>query len=314
MTGRAMDDGVGRRLADRIHAIESAHRELPFPVETHSTMLGDGVRLAAFEAAIAETVHDPARVVDIGTGTGILAAYAARRTTGQVVGIDVSTAALAIAASVISGTSLGNIELHAGLSYGALVETAPDIVICELLGPCGVEEDIVEVAHEFATRYPSVRRTIPEEVDVLAQPIRSAELQRHYGGVMEAFDRASNGDFDYGRAADLIERSLSETLIESVVEDAELIGQATLVARFRIGHSPRTVIDRVVNFGSEEFDFVHLYFEAQLSPSVRLSTGLDAPRTHWQPRFVRRRDGHCRLSIRYVRPNRRFDFAWQPSS
>ncbi|MBT6273043.1 MAG: hypothetical protein HOI95_02800, partial [Chromatiales bacterium] len=59
-----------------------------FPVSLHLAMIRDKVRMKAFHQALKASIRPGDTVVDIGTGTGVLAILAARCGAGKVVGFD----------------------------------------------------------------------------------------------------------------------------------------------------------------------------------------------------------------------------------
>jgi protein arginine N-methyltransferase 1 len=69
----------------------------------HKTMLEDTQRMKAFEDAIKEVVIPGSVVVDLGTGTGILAKWALEAGAARVYGIEVNSSILDIALSNLSG-------------------------------------------------------------------------------------------------------------------------------------------------------------------------------------------------------------------
>src|SRR5215218_7496786 len=78
---------VARRAASR-YAAGRARDAVSLVVDEHRQYLDDRVRLAAFEAAIAEAVRPGDVVVDLACGTGILGMLACRAGAGRVYAIE----------------------------------------------------------------------------------------------------------------------------------------------------------------------------------------------------------------------------------
>src|SRR5580765_2171089 len=98
---------------------------MSFEIQHQAAMLADGVRLTAFRRAIEKNVREDDCVADVGTGTGILASYAAARTRGTVYGIEYFPETAAIAEEMARQSGLTNLQVVRGASYGRPIDAAP---------------------------------------------------------------------------------------------------------------------------------------------------------------------------------------------
>ncbi|MSU48141.1 MAG: methyltransferase domain-containing protein [Opitutus sp.] len=105
-------------------------------------MLADKQRMNFYHAAIARHVQPGDRVVDLGTGTGILAALAARRGAARVYAIDHSEI-LEHARTLAVANHVENVEFIATHSTAFTVDEPVDVILHEQMGDCLFDESMV---------------------------------------------------------------------------------------------------------------------------------------------------------------------------
>src|SRR5258708_1584452 len=96
-------------------------------------MLADKPRMDFYCAAINRHIHPGDRVVDLGTGTGILAAFAARRGAAKVYAIDHSKI-LKHAKTLAVHNGVKNVEFIATHSKEFTVDAPVDVILHEQMG------------------------------------------------------------------------------------------------------------------------------------------------------------------------------------
>jgi type I protein arginine methyltransferase len=105
-------------------------------------MLADRPRMAFYHAAIVRHIQPGDRIVDLGTGTGILAALAARRGAAHVYAIDHSEI-LTHARTLARENQVQNVEFLAMHSTDFQVAEPVDVILHEQMGDCLFDESMV---------------------------------------------------------------------------------------------------------------------------------------------------------------------------
>jgi len=140
-------------------------------VDWHREMLADKRRVCAFAQAVRQAVRPGEVVADVGTGTGLLAMVAARAGAGQVFAIDrgpIIEVARQIAAD--NGLAERITFLRAEARDLRLPERA-DLVVGEIIGSFGVEENILEVFTECRqSLLKAGGRLLPDRLDLCVAP------------------------------------------------------------------------------------------------------------------------------------------------
>lgn len=120
----------------------------------HELMLGDRLRMAAFRAAIGEAVRPGDVVLDLGTGTGILALWALEAGAARAYGLDVSAAVLETAVRRLADAGHGaRFRPVHGMSYAVELPERVDVVISETLGNLVDNESCVPILTDARERF-----------------------------------------------------------------------------------------------------------------------------------------------------------------
>lgn len=141
------------------------------PVE-HARMLHDERRTGDYMAAITEAVRPEDIVVDIGTGSGVLAIAAARAGARHVYAIEASDIA-AVAGSVFGLNGVEDrVTLIPGWSRQVELPERADLLVAEIIGNEPLEEEILETTLDARRRLlkPGAR-LIPHALTLLARPL-----------------------------------------------------------------------------------------------------------------------------------------------
>jgi len=250
-------------------------------IEYHRRILIDEVRVRAFDRAIREKVEPGDVVVDIGTGTGVLACLACRAGAGRVYAIewgDVIQVAREIAAA--NGYSDRITFIQSEATSVDLPEKA-NVVIGELLGSAGLEENIVDIFAYFCRKWLQPGgRLIPEAVEVFFSPFEAPDLHETLG----AWGREPHGR-DFGPC-----RSLAFNRFHSFrTHPAGKLAEARTLWDLSLADAGEPVpLSATAEFAIERGGVLHgfaAWFTAALSPGTRLSTSPYNPPTCWKQAF-----------------------------
>ena len=282
-----------------------------FSTGDHAVMLGDQVRLDAFYKAISNQVKEGMTVAEIGTGTGILSAFAASKTSAPIYAIEFYEQSAMLAESMMKAAKFNQVKVIRGKSFDVTLPTQPEIIITETIGALGPEENIVEICHDFKKRHPSIQTFIPARLRVYAEPISSKYLKSSEIGFYNYFDCASFGSFDYKAIRPELEKSRCSTILYDSIADSKSEGAPILLTEYVMGVSELSTFSAVVDLSSlPEAEAVHLYFEADLDHDVIISTHYSKPETHWRHAYVSRPVKGKQLTVSYGSSDMMFKAAW----
>jgi len=120
----------------------------------HILMLNDHIRMVNYEAAIKESVKPGMVVLDLGTGTGILAKWALEAGAKKVYGIELNEKIIPIAIKIINDAGFSDkFQIFQDLSYSVDLPEKVDIIISEILGNLSDNEDMVPILEDARKRF-----------------------------------------------------------------------------------------------------------------------------------------------------------------
>src|SRR3990167_154294 len=166
--------------------------------EFHELMLHDRIRMAAYEAAIKEVVKPGMTIVDVGTGTGILALWALEAGARKAYGIDVNPARIPQARERITKAGYADrFEVYNALSYNVGLPERVDVIISELLGNLADNEDMTPILEDARKRFLKEGGcVIPTRVKTYIVPINSMKAHQQVGGMGSGFKNKHGNPFN----------------------------------------------------------------------------------------------------------------------
>jgi SAM-dependent methyltransferase len=279
-------------------------------IELQRRMVSDRPRTNAFAAAIREVVQPGDVVLDVGTGTGILAMFAAKAGARKVYAIDATDIA-EVATDLVKANGLSDqIQILHGRAGELQLDQKVDLIISEWLGNAAFAEGMLHAVLDARDHnLTPTGRMLPSKVRVLIAPLDEPILYNTEG---PGFWRERIHDLDFSSLQE-VELSQGRTM-QIRVEPAAVLapGQALLELDLLTASA-----EDVWSEGQLEFVPVRdgvlngfcVWFEAELSRSVILDTGPFSPETHWAQTYMS-------FSPRPVRAGERVevsvDFSYDP--
>lgn len=142
----------------------------------HRLLLGDDLRMRAYRLAIREVVRPGAVVLDLGTGTGVLARWALQAGARRVYGIERDEALLerTVASFVDDGMGDAFVPL-AGLSYEVELPERVGLIVSEVLGNLVDNEDCCRIIDDARRRFldPQMGRLLPRRAERYLVPVEA---------------------------------------------------------------------------------------------------------------------------------------------
>lgn len=238
-----------------------------------ATMLLDRVRVDAYARAIAATVCPGDVVVDLGTGSAVLAMLAARAGARRVYAVE-RTGAIALARALIAHNQLAEVVVPLRADVEALdaLPEAPRVIVAELLGHFAPAEDVHRL-YRLARRWARPDAvTIPASYQLVFAAARPAGLARDLAAVAEV------AGLDLAPLADRLRRRPSYARLAS----ADLLGPEVVDdAHDASAPTPTRFAAAVPVATPGPVTAIAVSFRATLAPGVTLATAVGAPPTHW---------------------------------
>ena len=250
----------------------------------HRLMVGDAVRVSAFQKAIHAVVKPGHVVVDLGTGTGLLAFFACQAEARKVYAIEREQEMLAVAEAVARANGWADrIRFLSGHSTALDIPETADVVVSETIGHFGLEEQIIHLMADASGRFLKPGGVlIPQSLQLFLAPVEFAK-----GNEEVAFwDKDLYGiDFQPAR------RWAASALQIVSVSPESFLAEPCCFLEIDLTRLPSPL----PTFWGAEPTFPALrpgtlhgfagWFEAELAPGHRLSTSPLAPATVWQQVF-----------------------------
>jgi type I protein arginine methyltransferase len=169
-----------RNLRRRAKGDQRRHEQVlgPYiPLIYHYNMLQDEERVGAFQSAIAPTVQSGMRVAELGSGTGILSSFAARRG-ATVESVERNSELVDCSRRFLKANGLEDRVTVIPCDAAQWVPDHPiDVVICEMLHVGLLREKQAQVISAFKQNYvqrfgPKLPVFIPEVSILMCQPVQ----------------------------------------------------------------------------------------------------------------------------------------------
>jgi len=257
----------------------------------HIAMLDDHARTQKFCDAIRATVRAGDVVVDIGTGTGVLATCAAQAGASRVYAVE-SSGIADVAARVFEANGVADrIELVRERSSHASVRQRGNVLVTEMIGNDPLDELLLEIVDDARQRLlASGARIIPCRLELLAVPldVTTAVVQKHVftDARLEAYRQQYGIDF-----TPLAEHALPPTNA-TMFRTREITtwkpaAAPCVLADIDLQGAFETSFSSTASFAltrDVEHLGVALAFRATLAPGIVLSTvpGEVDPQNHWR--------------------------------
>jgi protein arginine N-methyltransferase 1 len=262
-----------------LHSEGDPHLGSYLDVTTHKDMLQDVVRTSAYAEAIRALVAPGRRVLDFGSGTGVLAIFAARAG-GDVDAIE-RTAMVGHAREIARLSGCPQIRFHHVDHETFVGESSVDVIVSEWMGHAVFYESMLDPLILLRRRWLRPGGVmIPARIDLECALVTDEALYED-----GCFFESQPYGINFGPIADLPLRQsrlvvLSEDQITSPVCNLASIDMHT-IERTPDSFSATLQLEReTTTYG------LLVWFDSLLAPGVTLGTGPHHPPTHWRQVFL----------------------------
>jgi type I protein arginine methyltransferase len=246
-------------------------------IVTHKLMLQDVVRTSAYADAIRAVVGPSSRVIDFGTGTGVLAVFAARAGAAHVDAIE-RTAIIEHAREIAKRSGHPEIAFHHGDQDSFLTDGPADIIVSEWMGHFLFFESMLQPLIELRNRWLKPGGLmLPARVMLSAALVIDEDLYED-----GAFLQCCPYGIDFGPIADLPLRQSRLIDIEEHQVLYPVIDLGTLDMQ-RVAKTPGLLSGSCTPNRAVTAYGIAGWFDAMLTNDITIGTGPGQPHTHWRP-------------------------------
>lgn len=245
--------------------------------DIHRHMLQDKVRTDAFRDALYEVVKPGSTVIDMGTGTGVLAIFAAQAGAKEIHAIECSEI-VDQAREVAKLNGFPQIQFHQEDATELELNTQADVLVSEWLGYFVYADGMYPAVAALRDRsLKSDGIMVPMSVDLFLAPMHDLDKEGHVYWADKPygldFAPVAEAEYHFGQIRTVPAKALlaEPKLVHSI--DCHTANPDDLCFRAQVSFT-------VTRDG--EFNGLCGHFTSQLSPSVLLDTSPGTPDTHWQ--------------------------------
>jgi predicted O-methyltransferase YrrM len=259
--------------------------------EIHIAMLNDRARTSKFLEGIREVVRAGDVVVDIGTGTGVLAVAAAKAGARRVYAIEAS-AIDTVAERIFEVNGVADrVTLVRGWSSQVTLPERADVLVSEMLGHEPLSEQVLELTLDATKRLlkPNARM-VPDRVRVLGLPVTVPRARAEKHAVAPHVDNWRDWyGIDFSPFAEASTAPITQASVVDpyLARSWEAVATPVLLADIDLKAIEAISIENEVVFeatSAGELTGVLVYFELDLGPTTTLSLhpARVAPDNHWR--------------------------------
>jgi protein arginine N-methyltransferase 1 len=246
----------------------------------HSDMIYDEHRVNAYRQAIDRTVRKGDVVVDVGTGTGILAFLCLQAGAARVHAIDRSPVINWARRLAETNGMADQIIFHQCDSRDVHMDERADVIVSELIGHLAFEEGMVESISDAMERFLKPDGSlIPQAVTLYAAPVCEREI---YESCIDGWRPAYGIDYSVMR-----EQAVGATYVTEINE-RDLFAKHQSIFSVDFLQSAQVEIHAEKTFEiyrDGEINGIAFWFDSKLTDVIRLSSG-PWSKTHWKQCFT----------------------------
>lgn len=247
----------------------------------HRGLLEDQYRLKAYQSAIKKVVKKGDIVIDIGTGTGILAFLAVKAGAKRVYAIEKSNIIKLAKQIAIENQIDSRITFIKGDSRRIKIpKIKADVLITELVGHYALDENLLDIVIDGRQRFLKKEgKVIPNAIKLYMSPINCSEICRDVN-----FWKRNILGFNY---ESVLKLALNNIYTE-IPNNLHYLALPKMVHNVNLHKVIGQKVEIAVKFHIRKTGFFHGFigwFELLLAPGVNLLTHPDMNESHWEPVF-----------------------------